>query len=107
MNTAQRILKNTVSQLFSGLLGQVLSLIVVVYMARVLGSGNFGKINFAVALIAFFTMVTNLGLSVLGPRELARHKDQIKDYIYSILSARWWLSVIGFTVLLIVTFFLN
>jgi O-antigen/teichoic acid export membrane protein len=107
MNTAQRILKNTISQLLSGLLGQVLSLIVVVYLARVLGSGNFGKINFAVALISFFAMVANLGLSVLGPREIARHKDQIKDYIYTIVSARWWLSVIGFCVLLVVMFFIN
>jgi O-antigen/teichoic acid export membrane protein len=107
LTTAQRILKNTFSLLFSGILSQVLSLIVVIYLARVLGPGDFGKINFTTAMITYFTVITNLGLSVLGAREIARHREQIKDYLRAILSVRWWLTVLSFGVLLLLAFFVN
>lgn len=107
MNTAQRIVKNIFSLLFSGIITQLLGFIVVVYLARVLGPGDFGKINFAIAIITYFTLIANLGLPLLGTREIARERDKIKDYLGSILTLRLCLALLGFGLLFLLTFFLN
>ena len=41
---------------------------------RVLGVKGFGKIGFAQAILAYFTLLVNLGLSIFDTREVARNK---------------------------------
>lgn len=107
MNTVQRILKNMASLLISGAIAQSLTFVSIVYLARVLGPGDFGKINFALAIVVYFILIANMGLPLLGTREIAREKDRIKDYLGSILALRLSLAVLGFSLLLLMTFFLN
>lgn len=107
MNTAQRIAKNTASLLFSGIISQLIGFAAVIYLARVLGPSDFGKINFAIAVVTYFTLIANMGLPLLGTREIARQTDKIKDYIGSILSIRLFLALLGFGLLLLMAFLLN
>ncbi len=107
MNTAQRIVKNTASLLVSGVISSLFGLVAIVYLARVLGPGDFGKINFALAVIIYFTLITDLGLPILGTREVARERDKIKHYLNNILTLRLCLAGLGFGLLLLMTFFLN
>lgn len=107
MNTAQRIIKNTASLLFLGIISQLIGFAAVIYLARVLGPGGFGKINFAIAIITYFTLIANMGLPLLGTREIAREKDKIRDYLGSILTLRLCLALLGFGLLLLLAFFLN
>ena len=107
MNTAQRIVKNTFSLLFSGIISQAIGFIVIVYLARVLNPGNFGKISFALAIITYFSLITNLGLPLLGIREIARDKKKINEYLGNILAMRLCLAVLSFGLLFLVTSFLN
>ena len=107
MNTAQRIIKNTVSLLTGSVIAGLLHFIVIVYLARVLGPGGFGEISFAMAIVIYFTLIADLGLPLLGTREVAREKDKIKDYLGSILTLRLLLALIGFGLLVLMTFFLN
>lgn len=107
MNTAQRIVKNTASLLFSGIISQLIGFIAVIYLARILGPGGFGKINFAIAIVTYFTLIANMGLPLLGTREIAREKDKIKDYIGSILTLRLFLAMLGFCLLLLTALLLN
>ena len=107
MNTAQRIVKNTFSLLFSGIIAQLIGFIGIVYLARILGPGDFGKINFAIAVTTYFALVANLGLPLLGTREIARERDKVKDYLGSILPLRFCLALLGFGLLVLLTFFLN
>ncbi len=107
MNTAQRIIKNTVSLLTGSVIAGFLHFIVIVYLARVLGPGGFGEISFAMAIVIYFTLIADLGLPLLGTREVAREKDKIKDYLGSILTLRLLLALIGFGLLVLMTFFLN
>ncbi len=107
MNAPQRILKNTFSLLFSGIIARLLGFIGIVYLARVLGPGDFGKINFAIAIIAYFALIANLGLPLLGTREIARERDKIKDYLDSILTLRLCLALLSFGLLFLLALFLN
>lgn len=107
MNTPQRILKNTFSLLFSGIVAQLLGFIVIVYLARILGPGDFGKISFAMAIVIYFTLIANLGLPLLGTRQIARERGKIRDYLGSIITLRLCLAVVGFGLLLLTAFFLR
>ncbi len=106
MNTSQRIIKNTLSLLLSGLVAQLFIFFAMIYLARVLGPGDFGKISFATALIAYFTLATHLGLPLLGAREIAKSNNDISCYFSNIIFLRFSLAVLSFTLLCMLIFFL-
>lgn len=107
MNALQRIAKNTFSLLLSNIVAQLLGFIVIVYLARILGPGDFGKINFSIAIVIYFTLVGNLGLPLLGTREIARDISKTKYYLGNILVLRLCLALIGFSLLLLIVIFMN
>ena len=107
MNTAQRIAKNAVSLLFSGIISQLIGFAAVIYLARVLGPGNFGKITFVIAIVAYFSLIANMGLPLLGTREIAKGRDKTRDYVGNILTLRLCLALLGFGLLLLLALFLN
>ena len=72
-----------------------------IYLARVLGPGYFGKISFATALVAYFTLVTHLGLPLWGTREIARDSAHIKPYLGNIMLLRLGLAALSFLLLLV------
>ena len=86
MSTTRRILKNFVSLSFSQIVTKALGLVSVAYLARVLGAEGFGKIGFAQAILAYFMLLVNLGLSTLGTREVARNREEISRYVNNILT---------------------
>ena len=101
MNTAQRIAKNTFSLMVSGSISHAVAFVTMVYLARVLGPDSFGKISFAMALVAYFTLLTNLGLPLLGTRELAKDHSRSHPLISSILVVRGTLAVISFSLMIV------
>lgn len=107
MNTPQRIAKNTLSLLISGAVSQLLLFVSLVYLARVLGADNFGKISLANAIVIYFTIFANLGLPLLGTREIARDRNRIGDYFSNILMLRACLAVLSFSFLLALILLLN
>lgn len=106
MNTIQRIIKNTLSLLIGNVISTFLGFVAVVYLARVLGPGPFGKINFAIAVVAYFILMANMGLPLVGTRGIARDKEKINEYLSSILTLRLCLAALSFGLLLLMTFFL-
>lgn len=107
LSTARRIIKNTSSLLVAQGISYLLGFTVVVYLARVLGPGDFGKINFALAIIAYFTLITNMGLPLLGAREIAREREKVKEYVSNILILRLCLALFGFGLLLFLVFLMD
>lgn len=61
MNTAQRIIKNTVSLLTGSVIARLLGFVVIVYLARILGPGSFGKISFVMAIVTYFILIADVG----------------------------------------------
>lgn len=107
MNTAQRIIKNTFSLLCSGVISQLFGFVVVIYLARVLGPYSFGKINFAMAFLAFVSLLANLGMPLWGTKEIAADQSKISSITANIVSLRLVLSVAGFIVLIGISLVLN
>ena len=107
MGIAKTILKNTVSLLVSGIVAQLLIFCSIVYLARVLGPEDFGKINFATAIVIYFTMIVNMGLPLLGTREVARNVKRVKEYVSNIICIRLALFALCYTVLTGLAFLWN
>jgi O-antigen/teichoic acid export membrane protein len=81
------------------ILNNVLRFVSVAYLARVLGAEGFGKIGFATAVLAYFTLLINLGLDTFGTREVARDQTQVKPYVSNILGIRILSAILSFILL--------
>jgi O-antigen/teichoic acid export membrane protein len=107
MNSAQRVAKNILSLLLSGMLTEIIAFFTIIYLARVLGPRDFGMISFASAIILYFTLLTHLGLPLLGTRAVARNKTKINEYFSNILLLRLCLAIASLALLAIFILFLD
>ena len=102
MTTAKRIAKNSAFIFLGDAIGAILQLILVVYLIRCLGDVTFGKYAFVFAFTSLFMIFSDLGLSVLSIREIARDTSKAGEYLTNISITKFILSLITI-VLIIVT----
>ena len=100
MTTAKRIAKNSTFIFLGDAIGHILQLVLVVYLVRYLGAVTFGKYAFAFAFTSLFMILSDLGLSTLSIREIARDTSKAGEYLTNISITKFILSMI--TILLIV-----
>jgi O-antigen/teichoic acid export membrane protein len=72
LSTVQRVAKNTGIIIVGDVVFKLISLVVTIYLARYLGTVGFGKYSFVFAYLAFFNILTDLGLQQILVREMAR-----------------------------------
>lgn len=101
MNTAQRAIKNMFSLFVSSIVTQITGLGVSLYVARALGPEGFGKISFSIAVIVYFVLFANLGLSIFGVRQIAANKDKAGYYLVNITLLRIFLSIAVYLALMV------
>jgi O-antigen/teichoic acid export membrane protein len=58
------------------------------YLARVLGPPDYGLVEFTLAVMVFFTLPVDLGLSSYGAREIARNPDAAARLLHEITGLR-------------------
>ena len=96
MNIVQRIAKNTVVTIIAGIVSGIIGFFFIMYVARYLGAEGFGILSFALAFTGIFGLLTDIGLSPLTIREVARNRSLAKKYLGNIAVLK--------TILVIVTF---
>ena len=101
MSTVRTLVKNTSVLFISQLLSYVLAFFYTLYSARYLGTTNFGIISFATAISGLFAIFTDLGLSTLTIREVARDKNRTAKYLGNHGSIKLILSLITMGALII------
>jgi len=101
VSTVRKVAKNLVFLSSAKIVSQIILFLVIIYLARVLGPANFGKINFAQAIVLYFMWIVNLGLTTLGIREVARDKNNIDNYVGNIVPLRLTLALFSFLLLLV------
>jgi O-antigen/teichoic acid export membrane protein len=99
MNTVQTIAKNTLALTLAQIVPMLLGIILVFYIARILGDVGFGKYSFAFAFTGLFTILADLGLNTLTVREVARDKSRASKYLGNIVIIEIILSVITLTLI--------
>ncbi|MBE6485588.1 MAG: flippase [Methanosphaera stadtmanae] len=101
MSTVRTLVKNTSVLFLSQLISYVLAFFYTLYSARYLGTTNFGIISFATAISGLFAIGTDLGLSTLTIREVARDKSRTSKYLGNHGSIKLILSLITMAALVI------
>jgi O-antigen/teichoic acid export membrane protein len=89
---ARNALLLTVAQIVSS----SLSFFYMVFIARYLGVEQFGILSFAIAFVGIFGIVTDLGLSTLATRDIARDESLARKYLGTILTLKIALVVIAY-----------
>lgn len=78
--------------------GRGLFFLVTVYLARVLGVNNYGVFTFAQAIVYYFWLAVDLGVTMYGSREIARDKNNVNSIFNSLLTIRILSGLIVFTI---------
>ena len=93
MRTVRKIAKNTGVVIAGNVIFRLISLFVIIYLARYLGTEGFGKYSLVFAYLAFFNIVTDLGLQQILVREMARNPSTASKLIGNAYVIRLLLTV--------------
>lgn len=107
LTTGKTIVKNFLSLALGNVISKLLIFLSFVAIARVLGPAYFGKINFAQAIMLYFLIITHLGLTLYGTREIAHNRPAVKQYVNDIVSLRITLTVVSFAVMTAMSFLIT
>lgn len=99
LKPAKRIAKNTIALAVGEVASKILSLLLIVYIARYLGDAGLGKYSFALAFTGLFAVMTNAGFDTIIVRDVSRDQTKVNTLISNVIAMRSGLSLI--TVILI------
>ncbi|MCD6232870.1 flippase [bacterium] len=102
----QTIAKNTFWLGFSEFVSRVLKFFLIVFIARILGATEYGKFTFALAFVALFSALLDLGVSTIATREFAKSKEREKDFP-ALFSLKVVLGFVTFGVIFVGSFFIT
>jgi polysaccharide transporter, PST family len=94
----QRLIKNFFSLASVQIANYILPLIVLPYLARVIGVEKFGAVAFAQAVVAYFILFSAFGFNLYGPREIASVRDdpdRLSRVFWSIFYTRLFLGFVA------------
>lgn len=99
----RRIINDFLSFSTGQIIAQGIVFLTLIYIARVIGPEGLGRIGFAQVFASYFILVTDMGLNLLGAREVASDRRQSAVYLNTILSLKLVLSVLLFLALVTMT----
>jgi len=107
MSEMPRLAKNTMSLNIATIANNLLAFVISVYIGRYLGKDGFGQFVFAFSFVGMFTVLTDVGLSTLFVREVARNREQMGRYSGNIIIIKLLLGIITFSLILAVITMMN
>lgn len=99
----RRITKNILFVFGGDVLSRLLGFLSTIWLARVLGANGFGSLSFAFTFFGYALLFTDLGLSSLGTREIAKSPNHSRDFIAKITPLRFSLAAIAFSIITILS----
>jgi polysaccharide transporter, PST family len=102
----QTVIKNTFWLGIAETVSRVLRLVLVIYVARILGATEYGKFTFSLAFISLFLIFYEFGLPLIITREFAGEKNKEEEF-YSLLSLKFILSLGTLILILLGSFFVT
>lgn len=84
MNLFGNIAKNTAAMLFATLLRMASSFVLIIFVARYLGSEGMGKFSFLISIFWLFQTIASMGLQPYFVREVSKNKELSSKYLMHI-----------------------
>jgi O-antigen/teichoic acid export membrane protein len=107
MKPGQRVVKNLVWNVFSGLVGGGLQFASVIVVARSLDVKSFGTYNYLLTFLILFQMLTDFGFVNILVREIARRPNELKHVLRAAKGLMWLLFLGAIPILGIVVLVTN
>jgi O-antigen/teichoic acid export membrane protein len=101
LSITRRIAKNVAVLTLSDIFQKILSFILVIYIARILGDVNFGKYSFAFSFCSLFLILSDLGISQYMIREVARNKMLTSKFMGNVAIIKILLSIATYAFIVI------
>jgi O-antigen/teichoic acid export membrane protein len=83
-------------------LAKLLTFVSFVYLGRILGPEGYGRLEFVLAAMVFFTLPVDFGLGAYGAREVARNRSGAAELLRDVAALRLLLACGSFAVLSLV-----
>ncbi|HTX60924.1 MAG TPA: flippase [Methanobacterium sp.] len=96
MSDARKIAKNTTVLYIAQIITYIFGFFITVYTIRYLSVDNYGILSTALALTGIYVVFSDLGLSTLTVREVARNKSLTKKYVGNTTIIKLFLSLFTF-----------
>lgn len=106
LSTKQMIAKNTFWLAVAEGVSQTFKFILIIYVARILGATEYGKLTFASAFVSLFVILSDFGLSLITTRELSQEKKKEEEFS-SIFTLKILLSIGTLILMLIGSFWVT
>jgi len=100
----KRFSRNFISILGSDIARRILGMLTIAYLARTIGVENFGLINIGFAVLSYSMIISSLGLSTFGIREVAQGKTE--NLINKVLSVKLIISFLVYIIVALVALIL-
>lgn len=107
MDTLRRVAKNTGILIAGKIINGLISLAIVIFLARYLEAGNFGIYSFIFAYLGFFVIITDLGIGLVLVREISRDRAKADRFIGNAIIIKIILSLFALVLACLITFFLH
>jgi len=107
LSTVQRVAKNTGIVIAGNLVFRLISLVITIYLARYLGTAGFGKYSFVFAYLAFFGVISDLGLQTILVREMSRDPSMAPKLIGNAYIIRLILTVFAVVLSVVIISFMS
>ena len=104
MSDARKIAKNTTVLYIAQIITYVLGFFITVYTIRYLSVDSYGILSTALALTGIYVVFSDLGLSTLTVREVARDKSLTKKYVGNTTVMKLFLSLFTFLLTIVTAY---
>ncbi len=94
MNSVRRLTGNLFALLSGEAASSALAFVITILLARRLTDEGFGRLAFVQAMMVYFTLFMDMGLSTFGAREIARNPERVNFFSGAIFSLRLILAVV-------------
>ena len=99
MSRFGRVARNSMLMGLQQVAVNLLSIVVVGYVARKLGQSDYGVFSLAFAFTGFFVFLGHLGLRTLTIREVAKERENAQEFLGKIIPARLFLIALMTTII--------
>jgi O-antigen/teichoic acid export membrane protein len=103
----QTVIKNTFWLTFSEVVGRLLKMVLIIYMARKLGTDQWGIFSYAISMGSLLMIFSDIGISNLLTREVVQKKEEYEQFISTALFLKIIILLISTVLMVVVSPFLS
>lgn len=83
MSNVKRVAKNSTYIFLTSMFSKILTLVIIIMLARYLGVEDYGKFSFAFSFVGLFSIFGIFGIPTLMKRLVARNKKDVNKYFFN------------------------